>query len=71
MWILTRASMEEIGAQGVDFDVAAASVKGFPQIHTHPQASRNQHPESVASTTKARIRRGKEQIGARGRSSFT
>lgn len=28
--------MEEIGAQGVDFDVAATPAKGFPQIHTDP-----------------------------------
>ena len=36
MLILTRASIEEIGTQGIDFDVAVALAKGFPQIHTHP-----------------------------------
>lgn len=70
-WILTRASKEEIGAQGVDFDVTAAPAKGFQQIHLTQRASRNQHPRSAASTTIDRICQGKEQIGARGRSIFT
>ena len=51
--ILSGASKEGIGTKGVDFDVAAASVKGFPQIHTYPTSILHPAPGVSASATRA------------------